>query len=180
MLAQQGKAAKQRSKRARTDGAANINSEGRAASDGQSEQIQEERLKKMPSAEVANCKPKRAQHGGADMARIGGGFKRRRAEGSQSTAAARQEDKWHLSVAMPLPPLWDAIYAKFATPIRKIIPLIAESTEALQGTLKVADTVKILTGARAGDLGIVEELGPCGKYAVDGEWYERSHLAFEH
>ena len=46
--------------------------------------------------------------------------------------------------------------------------------------LKMLDIVKILVGDRAGEKGVVSEVGADGQYEVDDQWFERSQLEFQH
>ena len=46
--------------------------------------------------------------------------------------------------------------------------------------LKVSDTVKLLVGDSAGQMGVVSEVGADGQYEVDEQWFERSELEFQH
>ena len=46
--------------------------------------------------------------------------------------------------------------------------------------LKVSDTVKLLVGDSAGQMGVVSAVGADGRYEVDERWFERSQVEFQH
>ena len=106
------------------------------------------------------------------------------------TPKMNQQSTWEISLDEQA--LFGALLADGLLPIRHDLRPISEAREeparasggsSGQGlqvqvdALRVTDTVKILTGPRAGALEIVTDV-KAGLYEVDEQWFERSQLEF--